>query len=308
MRALAIVLVLAAASAAPSSAAPHCTTKGLVAEVGDVRVTGRSAIRACWRPTGRTRLLARTVVADAEQISASLEAVIGGHYVWTTEYFTYAESFDVVEHTLTDVRTGRSVQVPTGGDFGFVDVIAIPGSLISAGPKGLRVHRIGRAARTVDPSPQATTPAAGGDTLYWRAQDGTPRSAPVAVPEAVARSTKREVRLGRCRVPRGAAVLAHRFRVLVWRTAEATWSCRLTGGRAVRLGPVTAEPASVREVLAVGADGTDLVDLVTGGVTRSLTAADGSAAALGVDTRGERPTRHFFWTAADGTPRAATLD
>jgi hypothetical protein len=149
MRGIAALLgVLAAGALAPAPApAAGCAPEGTATRYADgaVHVTlerrsarGRRASLAligCLRATGRRSAVAAPFFEAHEQSAASVLGVAGGRYLWTSEYFTAAESYDTEVQRLTDLKTGRSVTEESGGDDGPKDVLAVPAARRPAAPR-----------------------------------------------------------------------------------------------------------------------------------------------------------------------------
>ena len=175
--AIAFLLTLAAAAAAEA----RCPAGEVRYHDGVVQVRavqdGRHAVDLVACRGGRARTVAYETHTAHEDISTTVVDVIGGRWVWTDEHATYAESFDVHVHRLTDLRTGRRVEVRQGGDDGGAeDLLAVPRGFAVVDDEVLTLRRAGRPRVELDRGEIADL-ALGGRTLYWRNGDAARSSA-----------------------------------------------------------------------------------------------------------------------------------
>ena len=294
MRLFVLAAVAALALTVPSSAAAATcgvASASAVFEREGVQVYKRKRSRrvtelvACLRSSGQRRVVATSVSDPAENIASSVEDLVDGHYLWTSASFTYAESFDVLEHTLIDLETGRKVVVTTGGDDGPADVLAVSGALVVADGTKLELRRIGGARETLATG-AASAPAWAAGTLYFRL-GAEARSLPLARGQVrLGTAFPRNRRTARC-APRRARTVARHFGMVVSQEASGTVSvCRLANRRRIALGSaeLLGFPDGYRRVFVRRGDAYSIVDAVSGRVVRELVLPGAVTAVAGDDT------------------------
>jgi hypothetical protein len=198
--------------------------------------SGDRAIVACSRLTGRKSKVAVESGNSDESISVEVRGVVAGRYLWTVESFSYAESFDVEQHQLFDLRTRRKVRATSEDEDTLADVTAVPGALVVADGKTLVQRDIGGGERTLASGTALRAPAVGGDRLYWQAGPSA-FSAPLAVePDAVAEHPALRTRRRAACLPRRRTVLLRAGGLVVSEAGDGTvTACRLRTRRQVDL-------------------------------------------------------------------------
>ena len=113
-RHLAVLCALVPALLLPASAEAACGVPAARAEyeTPEVQVYVRKGeLVACHRATGKARVVGyRSNDGMGTDEYTAVMGVVGGRWVWTSLLATFAESADVREDTLTDLRTGKKVK------------------------------------------------------------------------------------------------------------------------------------------------------------------------------------------------------
>ena len=145
-------------------------------------------------------------------------------------YASFAESSDVQEDTLTDLRTGESVKAVLADENLDLEAIALPGVLGSRST-GVTARYIGG---RVEQLSTAGVGARGGwvaAVLDGRRRDRAHGAAGAPRRRSGARQAARTV--GKCKPRPGARLLVRFDRLVVSRAGGATWACRGTKTRRV---------------------------------------------------------------------------
>jgi hypothetical protein len=222
-----LALGLSLACGVPSARAEY--------ETPEVQVYVKGArLVACHRATGRERVVGvRANDRMGTDESSYVTGMVGRRWLWTSMYATFAESSDVQEDTLTDLRTGESVKAVLEDDNLDLEAIALPGVLVLAGSSGVTARFIGGRVEQLSAAP-ASALAAAGSRLYWTESGATARTALLTLPAADPARAKPLARtVGKCKPRPGARLLVRFDRLVVSRAGGATWACRGTKTRRV---------------------------------------------------------------------------
>lgn len=278
LAALAFALLLpAGAEAACGVAAPRADY-----ETPDVQVYVRKHdLVACHRATGKARVVGyRANDGMGTDEYTAVNGVVGGRWVWTSFLASFAESADVREDTLTDLRTGEKVKATISDEDTDGQVIALPGALVVAGPGGVAARLTDGRKLLLGPEP-ATALAASGARVYWRVE-GAVRTTVLELPAAdPAQRAPLARTIGRCRPKPGARlVIRDAGGHVVSRAAGATWAClpRRGSTRQVATGVVSElSLLSAREVVYARPGFAGVFDVATG-TRRELESSAGPVA------------------------------
>lgn len=274
--ALALLLVPSTAQAAcgvPSARAEYETPEAQVYERG-------TRVLACHRPTGKARTLGVETRGDfGTDESIGVNDILGRRWVWTTMLGSYAESSDVRADTLTDLRTGRSVDVNVEDENTIeAEAIAVPGALVLADDV-LTAHFIGGRKQVLSTEAGARALAVVGSRLYWRV-NGAARTTVLELPAAAAPAKRPLARtVGRCKPKRGARLIESLQPFVLSRAGGSTWACRSGRTRLLARGDVTeARVVGEREVAYARPGFVGVLDVVSG-TRRELPSTDAPLAA-----------------------------
>src|SRR6478735_6892198 len=140
-RNLAVLCALVPALLLPANAEAACGVPAARAEyeTPDVQVYVRKGeLVGCHRATGKARVIGfRSNDGMGTDEFTAVMAVVGGRWVWTSLLAMFAESADVREDTLTDLRTGKKVKATVWDEDTNVQAFALPGALVVGGDGGL---------------------------------------------------------------------------------------------------------------------------------------------------------------------------
>ncbi|MDA0137000.1 hypothetical protein [Solirubrobacter deserti] len=273
----------------PTRADAACGVKPARAEyeTPEVQVYARgSKLLACHRATRRERQVGvRVNDGMGTDESSYVSGIVGRRWLWTTMHASFAESPDVREDTLTDLRTGDSVTV--GNEE--ADVVALPGMLVFASDEGVTAHFSDRRPVERLSAEPASHPAGAGARLYWTEGTTVARTRVFTLPAGDPPRPRPLARtVGRCAPRRGARLILRDGNLVVSRAAGATWACRGTKQRRVSDSPeVTA--LTPRHLLHPGG-----VFSVSDGRRRTL---EGAEPATDLTTR--------YWLDGAGVPQRA---
>ncbi|WP_028063198.1 hypothetical protein [Solirubrobacter soli] len=245
----------AAACGVPASRAVY--------ETPEVQVFQKKAnLIACFRPTGRQRVVGHFLHDTGTDEASFVYGVLGGRWLHKQDYATFAESADYRMDELVDLRTGQVAKALVMSEDGENEVVAVPGALVSATRKGVRVRFTDGRSQVLDTAP-AEALAANGARVYWRTQAG-PKSAVVAAPESEpARPLPRAHRTAGCSPRAGARLVLSDGLVVVTRVGDVTYGCRQ--GRTRKVGVVTdVRVVSDREVAYTRPGFTGVLDIASG--------------------------------------------
>src|SRR5690242_19594721 len=139
-------------------------------------------LMACYRPTGKKRVVGHFHRDTGTDEFSYVEGLLGGRWLHTEDSALFAESADFREAHLTDLKTGKVVKALVMNEDGVNQVAAVPGALVSATFKGVRVRFTDGRSQVLDTAP-ADGLAVSGARVYWRIAAGT-RSAQLTLPAA----------------------------------------------------------------------------------------------------------------------------
>ena len=283
---------------------------------------------ACRRATGKTTQIGVRIKdgMGTYQDSYVLD-VFGGRWVWVLGVGTAAESGDADDHTVIDLRTGRSADVTTQSDYDPpADAVGVAGALVVADAGGAKARFTDGHVETLSTVPGAYDIAAVGSRVYWRTEDVT-QTATLNLPALDApRTAPRARTIGRCRPRAGARLLRHDNGVVVTRAAGVTWAC--SDGRTRRVSTGTAfEVLSERHVAYTRPGFAGVIDVRTGRRSEQpaapgpLAVGDGAlvtstpagvfagstllASAPGTELAVHARSHRAYWLDAAGAPQSA---
>src|SRR5690348_4154365 len=150
-------------------------------ETSQVQVFRKHAkLIACYRPTGRQRVVGHFFHDSGTDEFSYVFGLLGGRYLHKEDGALFAQSADYRGAELVDLKTGKVAEALVTGEDGQNEVVAVPGALVVANGKGVRVRFTDGRSQVLDKAP-AEALAVNGARVYWRTEAG-PKSAVVAVP------------------------------------------------------------------------------------------------------------------------------
>ena len=221
-------------------------------------------MRACVRATGRERVVGSRYDDGGTAEVSYVSGIFGGRYVWMNYSGSYAESADVQMETMTDLRTGKHVDV-TVEDEGTsgVEVVAAPGVLVSTAGGGIVANYTDGRKVQLSAGPEASALAVAGSRVYWREKLDA-RTAVLELPESdPARRGPLMRTLDKCKARKGARLVESDETIHLSRVGASVWACRV--GKTRRLGEVTDARIETGRFVSYRREGlVGLFDLVTG--------------------------------------------
>ncbi len=304
-RLLLLAAPLLALGVQPAAAGAACGVGAARAEfeTPEVQIYARTGdLVACHRATGRAWFVG-TRVSDGMGTDAfsSVNAVLGRRWVWASQFESFAESADVREDTLIDLRTAKKVVVRVEDEDTDVQAVALPGALVLTG-NGVTARFTDGRRQVLSTDPTASGLAVTGARVYWRAK-GVAQTAVLQLPAADPARRRPLVRtIGRCK-PRPNARLVLRADTLVLsRAGGGTWACRRGKTRRLVQGQASEITALSDRLVAYTRPGVARVVDVATGRYRELPSTGGRIAATPFAFAAASSSGVLSWT----TGRAAS--
>jgi hypothetical protein len=239
----AVIVILAPGSA--HAAWPTCTVPQAKAfyETPHVQVRlSRGRLLACHRGSGEVTRVGAWRWSDTDNYEHTVLLRSWESWLWTFDDTSEAADFRT-RMALTDVSSGRRVEVTTHSDLGAMpdfEAAATAGAMVVTSQDGVLALRTDGRIQALSPARDASRPAVVGKRAYWRTADGVAHTATFDVhPVSVRIAPPRARTIGSCRPRPGARLLLHHGKVVVTRVGDSTYAC--AGGRTHRLarGPVS---------------------------------------------------------------------
>ena len=180
----------------------------------------------CYRPTGKSLGIGEhSNDGMGTDESYSVLGVLGGRFVHTQFYASAAESADVRMDHIIDLSKDNSATAPVLDSETDNDVVALPGTIVTAGQDGVVLRSTEGAYEVLSATP-ADALAAVGSRLYWRDAAGVHTTVLTLPAVDGRRSLPRARTIGKCRPRPGARLLMRDTSIALTRAGGATWACR----------------------------------------------------------------------------------
>ncbi len=282
LRLLLLAAVVLALGVQPTAAGAACGVAAARAEYETpaVQIYARGGdLVACHRATGRAWYVgARANDGMGTDEFSSVKAVLGGRWVWASLFASFAESADVQEDTLIDLRTAKKVVVRIQDEDTDIQAAALPGALVVTG-NGVTARFTDGRRQVLSTDPSASGPATVGARVYWRVT-GVAQTAVLNLPAADAPRARPLARtIGRCKPRPNARLLVHADALVVSRAGGSTWACRRGKTRRLARGPIAQATALSDRLVAYTRQGAAGVLDVANGRWRELPSSGGALAA-----------------------------
>jgi hypothetical protein len=274
---LALLLLLLVPSGAEAACGVPATRA--VYETPSVQVYAKKQkLIACYRATGKSIGVGESSndgIGTDE--SYTVVDVLGGRWMHVMFYASAAESSDVRQDSVVDLRKDQAATANVLDDETNNEVVVLRGAVVTAGEDGV-IARFTDGRREALSMAFGTALASSDSRVYWRDEVGAAHTAVLALPAAdPARPLPRARTIGRCKPRPGAKLLLRDANVVLTRAGGATWACRR--GKSRRLG-VTSQASILddRKVAYVRAGAVGVLD-VANGKYRELQSEGGAVAA-----------------------------
>jgi hypothetical protein len=234
---------------------------------------------ACYRATGKAvRIGENSDDGMGTDTNYTVVNVLGGRWAQVLFYASAAESSDVVQYTVVDLRTRRYATANVLDEETDNDAVVVQGAVVTAGDGGVVADFTDGRREVLSRDPGASV-AASGARIYWRDEAaGATHTATLVLPAAdAARALPRARTIGRCKPRPGARLVVRDANLVVTRAGGAVWACRR--GKTRRVGAGTdASILSDREVAYTRPGFAGVLD-VANGKRRELPSDPGPVAA-----------------------------
>jgi hypothetical protein len=258
---LALLLIPSAAQAACGVAPARA-----VYEAPSVQVyANQQKLIACFRATGKAVGVGEGfndgMGTDGSYTVADVQ---GGRFLHVIFSASTAESSDVRQDSIVDLRSRHTATANVFDEETDNDVVVVRGAVVTAGDEGV-IARFTGGRTEVLTRDSAGSVAASGARIYWRDEDaGATHTATLVLPAAdPVRTLPRARTIGRCKPRPGARLVVRDANVVVTRAGGATWACRRGKTRRVGTG-ADASILSDREVAYTRPGVAGVLDIATG--------------------------------------------